>query len=80
MCHGRALCTRSARRGQKQELNLLELELKAVSSWEPTPGPLKEQSTLLTAEPSLQRFELSWIMLPVEASRANTHDAEGWLY
>lgn len=47
--------------------------------WEPIPGPLKEQSTLLTAELSLQRSELSWITLSVGVSRANPHDTGGWL-
>ena len=49
-----------AQRGQRRALDTLELELQVVGSydvgWELNPGPLEEQSVLLTVEPSLQSF------------------------
>ena len=41
----------------------LELELQTGASWELNPGPLEEQSALLTAEPSFQACDTFFVYI-----------------
>lgn len=63
MCESEFICAVPAR-GQKRTLGPLELKLQVVVShltqyWESNSGPLKEQYSLLTTEPSpVPRIEI----------------------